>query len=242
MEETERQETMDALRKENAFAGRKLRELADLSAYEGRSLALYGGTWDPIHRGHLEIAREAAQEMGWERLVLMVAGTPPHKRGREMTSASDRLMMTRIAADPYPELSVSDWEVRRDSYAYTAETLELLKKEFGIREICFLIGGDSLMYLDEWYHAERIMAEGRIFVAARAGSATRRQMQAKARNLRKKYGADITLLKADGPDLSATEIREKLNRREWPEGDLSEDLREYMIQNHLYGWAVNADA
>lgn len=222
--------------------GGELRPLADLSAYRDRSLALYGGTWDPIHRGHLEIAREAVLEAGWDRLVMMVAGTPPHKREREMTSAQDRLAMTRLVAEPYPELEVSDWEVRRDSYAYTAETLELLKSEFGIREISLLIGGDSLMYLDQWYRAGTIMQESRIFVAARAGSATRRQMQAKARRLRKEFGADITLMKADGPDLSATQIREKLNRREWPEGDLPGELREYMISHRLYGWAVNDDA
>jgi len=232
---------MDTVQDEALMPGTALRPLADLSSYRDRTLALYGGTWDPIHRGHLEIAREAAAEVGWESLVMMVAGTPPHKRDREMTSAEDRLMMARIAADPYPELCVSDWEVRRESYAYTAETLVLLKEEFGIRDICFLIGGDSLMYLDQWYHAETIMKEGRIFVAARAGSATRRQMQAKARRLRKDFGAEITLLKADGPDLSATEIREKLNRREWPEGDVPENVREYILRRQLYGWAVNGD-
>jgi len=229
---------MDTVWNRSADSTPALKPLADLSCWRGKALALYGGTWDPIHRGHLEIAREAAQEAGWDRLVMMVSGTPPHKRDRDMTPAEDRLMMTRLAAEPYPELVVSDWEVRRESYAYTAETLTSLKAEFGIEKIDFLIGGDSLMYLEQWYHAETILKEARIFVAARAGSATRQQMQQHARMLRRDFGADIVLMKADGPELSATAIREKLARRERPEGDVPEAVLKYMEEKHLYGWAV----
>jgi len=212
-----------------------MKPLANLSAYRGRTLALYGGTMDPIHCGHVEVARQAMAEMGWEELILMVAGTPPHKKDRKITEGAHRLMMARLAVEEIPGITVCDWEIARQEYSYTADTLVLLRQEFGMKDIDFLIGADSLMMLERWYKPEVILKNCRIVAAGRPEQVQREIIEQQAQYLREKYGARIVLLTVDGPDISASDLRERLLLGQNPGEALPQKVRDYICRERLYG-------
>jgi nicotinate-nucleotide adenylyltransferase len=134
-------------------------------------LGLFGGTFDPIHLGHLILAESGREALALDRVWFVVAGTPPHKRG-DRTSVADRLEMTRIAVAGHPNFEVSEIEATGPGPHYSFETLERVRAERPDEELFFLVGGDSLVDLPGWRRPERIAELATIVVVDRPGSAT----------------------------------------------------------------------
>ncbi|HCT91572.1 MAG TPA: nicotinate-nicotinamide nucleotide adenylyltransferase [Lachnospiraceae bacterium] len=131
-------------------------------------IGIMGGTFDPIHIGHLVIAENACQQLNLEKVLFLPAGNPPHKREREgRASGKQRIEMVRraIAGNPHFELSLLEME--REGYTYTYRTLESLKEEHPDEAYYFIIGADSLYDFKGWLHPERICACASIVVATR---------------------------------------------------------------------------
>jgi nicotinate-nucleotide adenylyltransferase len=133
-------------------------------------LGLYGGTFDPIHLGHLILAETCREACGLDRVLFIVAGEPPHKPGQR-TSVDDRLEMTRIAVAGHSAFEVSEIEARRPGPHYSVETLEAIRHERPDDELFFLIGADSLVDLPDWREPARIGSMATIVVANRPGVA-----------------------------------------------------------------------
>lgn len=133
-----------------------------------RPVALLGGTFDPIHFGHLRLAEEAADRLGLDRVRLVPAGQPPH-RGAPGASAADRLAMARLAVAGNPRLAVDDREVLADRRSYTITTLEALRAELGATPLCLLVGADAFLGLPTWHRWEAILATAHVVVATRPG-------------------------------------------------------------------------
>lgn len=132
-------------------------------------LGLFGGTFDPIHVGHLILAEACREACGLDRVWFVVTATPPHKRG-ERTSVAHRLEMTRIAVAGNPAFEVSEIEARsEDGPHYSYQTLERLREERPDDELFFLIGADSLADLPTWRRPERIAELATIVVVNRPG-------------------------------------------------------------------------
>ena len=131
-------------------------------------LGLFGGTFDPIHLGHLILAEQCREACGLDRVWFVVAGTPPHKRG-ERTPVSQRLEMVRIAIAGHPSFEVSDLETRRPGPHYSIETLELVHRERPDDQLFFLIGADSLVDLPTWRDPAGIARLATIVVVNRPG-------------------------------------------------------------------------
>ncbi len=132
-----------------------------------RKIGILGGTFDPIHRVHLSLAKQAKEQYHLEEVWLMPSGDPPHKSGKTITPGAKRLKLVELAVSNQSGLVASDYELRRKGKIYTAETLEQLSAEQPEAEWYFIMGGDSLLYLDEWYHPERIFHYAVILVAVR---------------------------------------------------------------------------
>jgi nicotinate-nucleotide adenylyltransferase len=132
------------------------------------SVGILGGTFDPIHHGHLVIAEEAREALGLERVLLVPAATPPHKPGRLVTGAAHRLAMARLAIAGNPAFSVSTLEVDRGGASYTVDTLEALRAD-GIEEPWFVLSTEALAGLPSWREPERVLAMARLAVVPRAG-------------------------------------------------------------------------
>jgi nicotinate-nucleotide adenylyltransferase len=131
-------------------------------------LGIYGGTFDPIHLGHLILAESCREACGLDKVWFVVAGEPPHKPGKR-TSLADRLEMARIAVAGNPAFEVSEIEARRPGPHYSVETLEAIRRERPDDELFFLIGADSLVDLPQWREPARICAMATLVVANRPG-------------------------------------------------------------------------
>lgn len=129
-------------------------------------LGILGGTFDPIHYGHLELAREVRDSLHLGELRLVPAGTPPH-RAAPVASADHRLAMARLAVVDYPALAVDDREIRRTGPSYTVLTLEELRAESPQRPIALVVGTDALAGFPQWHRWREIFDLAHVVVVAR---------------------------------------------------------------------------
>jgi nicotinate-nucleotide adenylyltransferase len=134
------------------------------------SVGILGGTFDPIHHGHLVIAEEAREALGLERVLLMPAAAPPHKPERPVTASEHRLAMAELAVAGNPAFSVSGLEVERGGASYTVDTLELLLLA-GVADPWFILSTEALAGFRAWRRPERVLELCRLAVVPRGGHA-----------------------------------------------------------------------
>jgi nicotinate-nucleotide adenylyltransferase len=121
-------------------------------------IALFGGTFNPIHQGHLLMAEAAREHFKLDRVVFIPTGEPPHK-DRPHTSAAQRLAMVRLALRGNPAFSVSDWEVRQKGVVYTYQTLAHFRKRWSRYSLFFLLGTDSLKRISSWQQGAALLRQ-----------------------------------------------------------------------------------
>lgn len=130
-------------------------------------IGILGGTFDPIHEGHMHIARYALKN-GIDRVIFIPAGRPPHKETPGATK-EDRLYMTRLAAEENAAFSVSEYEIRKDETSYSVETLRHFHSAYPEDEFWFLLGDDAYYLVDYWYEAEEVKRLTNFMVFTREG-------------------------------------------------------------------------
>lgn len=173
-------------------------------------LGVFGGTFNPVHHGHLILAREAMEALKLDRLLMVPNYQSPLRAGEVLVPAEARLEMLRAAVGGEPKMEVCDLEVKRGGPSYTVETLEALSKENPGAEVFFFCGADSLTTLDRWERIERIVTLARVYVMTRPGTEAE---GAHADLLRRApaVGSAVRLLSMTRMvDLSATEIRDRV--------------------------------
>lgn len=167
-------------------------------------IGIMGGTLDPVHRGHVDIALQVMSAMQLDRVMLLPAGDPPHKS--RTTAKVDRLRMAEIAAEEHEGLFVCDAEINRKGTTYTVDTLmELSRRQPDVTWI-YIVGADTLNVLDSWREFPKV-AKLCSFAAVRRPGSDEELCRVRAQELWEKYGARIALLDLDGPGISSTEIR-----------------------------------
>jgi nicotinate-nucleotide adenylyltransferase len=134
------------------------------------SVGILGGTFDPVHHGHLVIAEEAREVLGLERVLFIPAASPPHKPGRPVTDAAHRLAMAELAVAGNPSFAVSRLELDRGGASYTVDTLEALRAD-GVTEPWFILSAEALADFPTWRDPGRILDLARLAVVPRGGSA-----------------------------------------------------------------------
>lgn len=195
-------------------------------------IAVYGGSFDPVHLGHLRLALAAVREGAADRTVFMPNAISPFKREQKIAPAEHRLAMLRIAAEPYEALSVSSYETDFGRSAYTIETLEALEKVTDA-ELCFLLGMDSLVQLDCWYRGEDILRRYPLITADRPGEDVD-ERDAVIRRFEDTYGTRIHLLELTPKDYSSSEIRARIQNGERCDELLPPHVEEYILEHGLY--------
>ena len=199
-------------------------------------IGVYGGTFNPIHRGHLTAARAAADALGLEKVLLIPDNLPPHK-ALPVGSATgeDRLEMCRLTAGEVPGMEVLDLELRRSGPSYTSDTLAELHAQYPDDELWLLVGSDMFLSLQEWHEPERILSLAGIAAFHRTrGDETERFAQQKA-NLEQIYGARVALLEnPDVVEISSTELRVQLAQGRG-RSFLTEAVCGYVLRRGLYG-------
>ncbi len=195
-------------------------------------LGLLGGTFDPVHRGHLALARAAGDELGLDEVLFLPAGQPWRKAGQMIASNEHRLAMLRRALEGEAAFQVSRLELERAGPSYTADTLEALRDDRPEDELFFLLGEDALMDLPNWSRPPRILELARLAVARRADSSPEALEEAERRL--PGLGERVVWLKMSVVAVSATEIRERV-REGQPIGDLlPATVEEYIRKQGLY--------
>lgn len=194
-------------------------------------LGILGGTFHPIHLGHLEMALSALKMLALDKVLLMVDRIPPHKELAEGAADSQRLEMVKLAAAPHPGLEASDFELMREGTSYTALTLTLLQERFPEEDLFFIMGSDMLRTLHTWYHPEIICAKAKLVCICRQGEEGGEQEAAE--RLQKAYGAEVILL-PPVREVSSTLIR-KRTAQGLPIGHLvPPSVAEYICVHGLY--------
>ena len=135
------------------------------------SIGILGGTFDPIHHGHLVIAEEAREALGLERVIFVPASTPPHKPGRPVTAAADRLAMAELAVTGNPAFEVSRIEIERGGRSFTVDTLAQLAAS-GVRDPWLILSSEALAAFPSWREPDRILELARLAVVPRGGCET----------------------------------------------------------------------
>ncbi|HEX5735039.1 MAG TPA: nicotinate-nucleotide adenylyltransferase [Blastocatellia bacterium] len=133
-------------------------------------IGIYGGTFDPVHNGHIEIARRVARNFGLDKLLIVPTSRPPHKDHGSISDAYHRYAMAVLATIDDPRLFVSTVELEAPDRPYTFQTVERLREMYGDKaQYFFIMGADSFSELDTWREPERLIASVNILVAARPG-------------------------------------------------------------------------
>ncbi|MGI5946623.1 MAG: nicotinate-nucleotide adenylyltransferase [Lachnospiraceae bacterium] len=172
------------------------------------NIGIMGGTFDPIHNGHLRLAKQAYLQYHLDSVWFMPSGQPPHKKDHKVTDADMRCQMVQMAIAEYPYFCCSDFEVRRQGNTYTAQTLALLKETYPEHTFYFIVGADSLYEIENWYHPELVMKQTILLAAGRSYQKSHRPMEEQIHYLEEKYGAIIKRLDCKEIDVSSAEIRE----------------------------------
>lgn len=208
-----------------------------------RRLGLMGGTFDPLHYGHLVIAEEVYAVLGLDEMVFIPAGEPPHKIGHVVTPAADRLAMLELALAPNPHFSISTVDLERSGPSYTVDTLRLLRQQWGdAAALYFVIGWDSLEELNSWYDPQGVLAQLDYLVAVhRPGHEEqpgyREQLE------RQLPGILPHLLTVPVPqlDISASDLRQRVAEGRPIRYQTPDAIVEYIREHHLYQEAVEKD-
>ena len=170
-------------------------------------LGLFGGTFNPIHVGHLMIAEEARLAAGLDRVVFIPSGDSYLKDPSVIASREDRLAMTRLAVADAPEgFEVSDTETRREGPSYTSETLTAFHDRYPGDALFLILGADSLLELERWRSPETILRLATVLAFTRGGQ-DEAALRDAAAALERRYGARIRLLSAFSLSVSSSEIR-----------------------------------
>lgn len=188
-------------------------------------IGLYGGTFNPPHNTHVNIARQAVAQLGLDKLVVIPSGMPPHKFCAVDKQA--RYDMARLAFDGIAE--VSDVELQREGKTYTSDTVKYFAEMYPQAQLYFLIGGDSLEHFGEWHCPEEILRYVTLAVAARGHQLTDAQAEA----FRAKYGCGYTVVNVTPSDTGSTEIRLRYNFG-LGVGDVPPAVDEYVRKHGLY--------
>ncbi|WOC33531.1 MULTISPECIES: nicotinate (nicotinamide) nucleotide adenylyltransferase [Caproicibacterium] len=195
-------------------------------------ILVYGGTFNPIHNGHLHLAASFEKITGAQRVLLVPTRVPPHKQAKELACEEDRLAMCRLAVKPFG-WRVSDLEIRRESPSYTADTLEQLSALYPKARLYFLTGEDMFMTLLSWYDPIRILRSATICAAPRSTSGLA-QMLAYAVKIRQ-AGGEALVRDVSYLPVSSTQVRRAVREKQTVHTLVPPAVESYIAQHSLYG-------
>lgn len=199
-----------------------------------KRLGIMGGTFNPIHNGHLYLAKEAREQYNLEQVLFMPSGTPYMKDQREVLPSKFRVMMTKLAIENDPYFSLSVMEIEKEGNTYTYETLEALNCMYPETELYFILGADSLFAMEDWRLPERIFASCKILAAIR-DDVSLDKIEEQSNYLKQKFEADIFILKTNAVDISSSMIRRHLSEGISVKGLIPDVVYNYILSHNLYG-------
>ncbi len=197
-------------------------------------LGVYGGTFNPMHAGHVHILREMIRRLSLDRVLVIPANVPPHKQAEDLADGAHRLAMCRLAAEEVREapVEVSDLELQRTGPSYTADTLEELHRRYPEDKLFLLMGEDMFLTVEHWVRAREIMSLCTLCACPRSDSME--ALRAKKRQLEAEFSARCVLEDVPYHPASSTEIRARLRAGEPLTGLAPAKVEAYIRAHGLY--------
>lgn len=193
-------------------------------------IGIMGGTFDPIHNAHLIIASFACEEFALDKVIFMTGGNTPHK---DVTGAgaADRYEMVKRAVGDNERFEAEDFEIKKRGYSYTVETLEYLKEKYPGAELYFIVGSDSLDYMDKWHECRKLFSMCVVLLFERRGFP---DTQKKIKELESEYSCRIERIDAPIIELSSSMIRERMSSGKSVKYIVPDCVIEYIQERSLY--------
>lgn len=195
---------------------------------------IMGGTFDPIHTGHLVVAEEVRQQFNLDKVIFMPTGVPPHKSGEKVASGEHRYEMALLATVTNPYFEISRLELDRKGVTYTVDTIMDLKKLYKNNiDIYFITGADSLLQLHTWKDSEKILEMCKIVAATRPGYDLT-DMEDRLKELNEDNEEKINTITIPGLQISSTDIRKRVSSGKTIKYLLPESVEVYIKKYNLY--------
>ena len=198
-----------------------------------RKIGILGGTFDPIHYGHLLLGEAAREQFNLDRVIFMPNNLTTYKNRKEITSGDMRYQMVKMAIADNPYFTCSRLEVDKPEGTYSYDTIKQLQVMYAGDDIYFIVGGDSIISIDTWYRAPDLLKSCTILAAVRAGDDIA-ALDTKSKALESNYGADVRLMNFGRIDISSTDIRERIQNGRSVRYLLPENCIEFICMKGLY--------
>ncbi|HAS79129.1 MAG TPA: nicotinate (nicotinamide) nucleotide adenylyltransferase [Ruminococcus sp.] len=197
-----------------------------------RKTGIFGGSFNPVHNGHIHLAQSVMQQLELDRIILMPANIPPHKQYDDYIDGSDRLEMCRLASEGIQGIEVSGWEISQNNISYSYNTVMHFRETCPDDRLYLLAGSDMLLSFDTWFRYRDILAEAALAVVSREKNDSL-QLVSKKHEL-EKYG-EIIIVNAEPVVISSTQIRKSIKNHQFYSCYLDKKVVQYIKQKKLYG-------
>jgi nicotinate-nucleotide adenylyltransferase len=201
--------------------------------YTLKKYGIMGGTFDPIHNGHLVIANEVLSLYDMDKIIFIPTGTPPHKFVKGLTSSFHRYMMTQFATMTNPDFDVSDIEATKSTVSYTIDTVKELTSGNEDDKFYFITGTDAVLDLPTWKNTEEILSHCTFIAVNRPGYIVE-GLDKKIKAITDKYGGEIFITMVPQLHISSTDIRNRISTDRPVKYLLPETVEQYILKNGLY--------
>lgn len=198
-------------------------------------IGIMGGTFDPIHNGHLMLGEYAYRDYELDEVWFLPNGNPPHKNNPAiLKSTDDRVKMTELAIANVPYFRIITYETDRTEPSYSYQTMEHFRSVYPQHEFYFILGADSLFDIEKWRNPDQFLKLATILAAYRDDADNSRKLNGKIEYLNRKYGADIRLLRTPLLHVSSHEIREAIRNGNMKNIPVPKAVLNYIEDQHLY--------
>ena len=197
--------------------------------------AVFGGSFDPVHGGHINLVKQIYEAVHLDEIIIMPAYISPFKQDKENAPASgeDRLKMCRLAFGEFSYVTVSDYELTRSEVSYTVNTLRHLREIYPDDELFFIMGSDMLLSFEKWYRYEEILSMCTIIAASRENGQKDMELLEKQAEKLGKYGR-VMVVPTGVYEMSSTEIREKIKKNSDISCYVPQNVVKYISEHGLY--------
>ncbi|MBS5307333.1 MULTISPECIES: nicotinate-nucleotide adenylyltransferase [Clostridium] len=201
-----------------------------------KKIGIIGGTFNPIHLAHLYIAYEAKCQLNLDKVIFMPAGSPPHKKNEDILEAPLRYKMVLEAIKKYEDFEISNYEIEKEGFSYTYETLENFKSEDNI--LYFITGADCLINIEKWKNPDRIFKTSKLVVFNRPGY-DKESLKLQKNEIEKKYNTSINFLDIMDLEISSTMIRDRIKEGKKIDFFIPKEVLDFIIKNNIYNYCEN---
>ncbi len=198
-----------------------------------KRIGILGGSFDPVHLGHISLAKDAISQCGLDSVIFMPAYRQPFKLDTNLSSDVDRLAMLEDALGDNPKLQISPWEIENKGISYTYLTLRSLREGHPDDKYYFITGADTFLKINIWKNADELLADNRFIIGNRPGY-REQELLKQISIIREKYSTEILLINNLRLDISATNIRKKVALGESITSLVPAAVERYITEHGLY--------